>query len=95
MVDLEYLLGTADVVTATGDLCNEVRFGATVTVREKDGSEQNYRIVGLDETDLDRGWVSWLSPIARALLGARLGQCVKFSFPAGEKELLITAITEV
>lgn len=69
-----------------------VRFGASVTVREPSGSETCYRIVGVDETDLDRDWVSWLSPIARALLGARIGQRVRFRFPAGEKELEIVNI---
>jgi transcription elongation GreA/GreB family factor len=94
MVDLEYLLGTAEVPATTGEPSNEVRFGSTVTVQDEDGEEQKYRIVGLDETDIDRCWVSWISPIARALMGARLGQRVKFRFPAGEKELLIMAIAE-
>jgi transcription elongation factor GreB len=95
LADLEYLLSTAEVVAASGEPSNEVRFGSVVTVRDEAGDEQKYRIVGLDETDLDRGRVSWLSPIARALMGTRLGQRVKFRFPAGEKELLITVITEV
>lgn len=66
-----------------------VHFGATVTVRNRRGDELIYRIVGVDETDLDKDEVSWLSPIAKALLGQR----VKFRFPAGEEELEITAIT--
>ena len=52
------------------------------------GSEETrYRIVGIDETDAERGWASWLSPIARALLHTRLGQRVRFKFPSGEDEL--------
>jgi len=71
---------------------DRVRFGATITVREDDGEEACYRIVGVDETDLDRGWVSWLSPIAKALLNARIGQRVRFKFPSGEEELEIVNI---
>ena len=54
-----------------------VRFGASVTVRDSRGIESRYRIVGVDETDIERGWVSWLSPIAKALLNARLGDRVR------------------
>ncbi|MBI4660573.1 MAG: GreA/GreB family elongation factor [Verrucomicrobia bacterium] len=51
---------------------------------------KNY--VGIDETDIDRNWISWLSPIAKALLNARLGQGVRFKFPSGEEELEILSI---
>jgi transcription elongation factor GreB len=67
---------------------DRVRFGATVTVRGRDG-EETYRIVGVDEADAARGWVSWLSPIARALLDAPIGGRVRFRFPSGEEELKI------
>ncbi len=70
-----------------------VRFGASVRVRRADGEEDDYRIVGVDEIDLDRSWVSWLSPIARALLNARRGQRVRFRFPSGEEELEIVEIS--
>lgn len=71
---------------------DRIRFGATVTVRERSGEESRYRIVGVDETDVDRGWVSWLSPTAKALLNARLGERVRVRLPGGEKELEITGI---
>jgi transcription elongation factor GreB len=61
-------------------------------VRRCSSEETRYRIVGLDETDTDRGWVSWLSPIARSLLNARLGERVRFKFPSGEEELEIVCI---
>jgi len=70
-----------------------VRFGASVTVRDRSGGESRYRIVGVDETDIDRGWVSWLSPIAKALLNARLGERVRFKVPSGEEELEIVSIS--
>ena len=62
------------------------------TNRDAAGEESTYRIVGVDEADVDRDWVSWVSPIARALLNARLGQRVRFRFPAGEDELEVVRI---
>lgn len=69
-----------------------VRFGANVRVREPDGSETNYRIVGVDEADADAGCVSWLSPVGRALLNARIGSRVAFRTPAGLRELEVLQI---
>ena len=89
---LEQSLQTAVVVPRPDAHEDRVRFGATVTVRERSGGESCYRIVGVDETDLDRGWVSWLSPIAKALLNARTGQRVRFRSPSGEQELEIVGI---
>lgn len=86
------MLGTAVVVTPPGVPWEQVLFGATVTVRSRSNGEMQYRIVGIDETDADQGWVSWLSPIARALLNAKLGQRVRFKFPSGEEELEIIDI---
>jgi transcription elongation factor GreB len=91
-LDLEDMLATAEIVPANACNPDEVCFGSTVTVREPDGIEHRYRIVGVDEADFDRGWVSWISPIARALTGARVGQRVAFKFPSGEKQLEIVAI---
>ncbi len=92
VVALEQSLRTAEVVPPSAQPWEQVRFGATVTVRDRSGVETRYRIVGVDETDLDRDWVSWRSPLAKALLNARLGQRVGFQTPAGEQELEITAI---
>ena len=90
---LERSLLTAEIVPPPAAPWDTVRFGTTVTVRGPGGEETHYRLVGVDETDLDRDWISWMSPIARALLNARLGQRVKFKFPAGEQELEIVRIT--
>ena len=89
---LEQSLQTAVVVAPPDANEDRVRFGATVTVRERTGGESRYRIVGVDETDLDRGWVSWLSPIAKALLNARVRNRVQFKLPSGEEELEIVSI---
>lgn len=73
------------------DSRREVRFGATVTVRRRSG-DVTYRIVGVDEADPDEGSVSWPSPIAKALMGATVGQKVRFKFPSGEEDLEVIAI---
>ena len=89
---LRQSLQTAFVVDPPVTAEDRVRFGATVTVREPDGEESRYRIVGLDEADADRDWVSWLSPIAKALLNARAGERVRLRLPRGERELEIIGI---
>src|ERR1044071_8087256 len=70
-----------------------VRFGATVCVRDKTGAECTSKIVGVDETDLDRNQVSWLSPVAKALLNARTGDRVRLKLPGGEEELEILSVS--
>jgi transcription elongation factor GreB len=67
-------------------------FGATVSVLDETGAEGHYSIVGLDETDPARGRISWISPLARALLKARTGDSVRFPAPSGQRELEIIAI---
>ncbi len=89
---LEQSLQTAEVVAPPAGEPAVVRFGATVTVREASGEESTYRIVGVDEADPARGWVSTQAPIARALLNAELGQRVRFRFPSGEEELEVIAV---
>jgi transcription elongation factor GreB len=89
---LQRSLESAVIVDPPATQMDLVRFGATVTVRYSSGTESEYRIVGVDETDIDQGCVSWLSPIAKALLNARLGQRVRFKFPSGEEELEIVGI---
>jgi len=55
---------------------DQVFFGATVTYADRDGTEKTVTIVGIDEADLDQGQVSWVSPIARALMKAHEGDVV-------------------
>ena len=89
---LQQSLGSAVVVNPPAVPDDQVRFGATVTVRNQRGEESRYRIVGVDETDIDRDWVSWLSPIAKALLNARVGQLVRIKMPGGEEQLEIVTV---
>ena len=91
-LQIQQSLESAVVVSPPPGPWEQVRFGATVTVRDGGGAETRYRIVGVDETDLDRDWVSWVSPIARALLNARLGQRVRLKFPSGEQGVEIVGI---
>ena len=59
---------------------------------DETGAEARYSIVGLDETDPARGRISWISPLARALLKARNGDSVRFPAPGGVRELEIIDI---
>jgi transcription elongation factor GreB len=72
---------------------DQVFFGATVTYAEEDtGVERTVTILGIDEADSAHGQVSWISPIARALLKAREGEVVKLVTPAGGKEIEILKV---
>ena len=68
-----------------------VRFGSDVTVNQN-GVEERYRIVGVDEIDLENDYISWLSPLARALMAKRVGDVVEFRAPSGLQRLTILAI---
>lgn len=73
----------------------QVFFGATVTITELDGADfqsLTYQIVGIDEAEVSAGRISWVSPLARALMKAREGEVVRFQSPAGLRELEIEAI---
>lgn len=70
----------------------EVRFGATVQVEDADGGVQEFSIVGDDEADVAAGKISWGSPLARSLIGAKTGDVVKWQRPAGSIEVEIIAI---
>ncbi|MBK9325476.1 MAG: transcription elongation factor GreB [Thiobacillaceae bacterium] len=69
-----------------------VFFGATITLLDEAGEEIRYSIVGLDEADPGRNRISWISPLARALLKAKAGDSVRFQAPGGTRELEIVAI---
>jgi transcription elongation factor GreB len=71
---------------------DEVAFGALVTVEDASGERHDFAIVGEDEADAEHGKVSWVSPLARALIGAGVGDTVLWRRPAGEIELEILLI---
>jgi transcription elongation factor GreB len=93
--DLRYYrrrLETAQPVDPAGRDAGVVGFGATVTVRDDAGVESRYAIVGEDEAEPDAGRVSWVSPLARVLDGARVGDHVVWRRPAGALGLTVVAI---
>lgn len=71
---------------------DQVFFGATVTYAEESGAERTITILGIDEADSARGQVSWISPIARALLKAHEGDVVKLVTPAGVQEVEVLKV---
>jgi transcription elongation factor GreB len=92
---LRYLgkrIETAEVVDNAGKDHEKVYFGATVTVADANGAERTVSIVGTDEFDPARGRVSWISPIATALLRAEVGDTVTLRTPRGTEELEVVDI---
>lgn len=70
----------------------QVFFGATVVVCDEQGVEATYSIVGIDEADPAKGWISWVSPLARALLKLREGDVARFASPLGKRELEVLEV---
>ena len=70
----------------------QVFFGATVTYARADGSEHTVTLVGVDEADVSKGKISWLSPVAQALLKAKVDDSVQLRTPSGVEEIEIVAI---
>ena len=85
-------LERAEVVDPAGHPPGEVRFGATVKVDEADGRIETFHIVGDDEADVTVGKISWGSPLAHSLIGAKVGEIVKWRRPAGDTEVKIVAV---
>jgi len=79
----------ADVVDSAGRESDQVFFGATVSVASGPGGERSFTIVGIEEADPARGRVSWISPIAKALFKARVGDVVTLRSPGGTEALEI------
>lgn len=72
---------------------DQVFFGARVTYADEEDRERTVRIVGIDETRPEEGEISWVSPVARALLKAELGDVVTLRAPGGDVELEILEIS--
>jgi transcription elongation factor GreB len=70
----------------------QVFFGATVTYAREDGSEHTVTLVGVDEVDVERARISWLSPVATALMKSKVGDVVKLRIPSGSETLEVVAI---
>jgi transcription elongation factor GreB len=85
-------LESAQVVHSSGRETDQVFFGARVRVKSRDAVKE-VQILGVDEVDPARGVVSWISPIAKALIKARAGETVTLRTPAGEEKLEIIEVT--
>ncbi len=71
----------------------QVFFGATVAIEDLDSGEAGtWQIVGVDEADASAGRISWIAPLARALMRAREGDVVRFNSPAGVREIEVVEI---
>jgi len=71
----------------------QVFFGATVTYAQQNGEKKTVKLVGVDEADLAKGKISWISPIAKALLKSRVGDVIEFTVPAGVEVLEVLTIS--
>ena len=71
---------------------DQIFFGARVTIADPDGVENTYTIVGVDETDVSQGRISWISPLARALIKSREGDSIRFQSPLGVREIDILQV---
>jgi transcription elongation factor GreB len=92
--ELTRILDSVIVLEPPTEDLDTVRFGATVSVRiVSNGDTVRYRIVGVDETDIARGHISWVSPIATALISAEVGDRVRAKLPSGERELEILDVS--
>lgn len=82
--DLEAMLGTAEVINppTSGD---RITFGSTVRLEDESGKEVVYQIVGSEESDPAHGRISILAPLARTLIGKKVGDTVTVQLPAGKK----------
>jgi transcription elongation factor GreB len=92
IAELEARLASAELVDPAKGAMDVVRFGARVTIRALDGTGRAFRIVGIDEANAAEGRVAFVAPVARALLGKRVGDGVVMTTPRGDDEVEILAI---
>jgi transcription elongation factor GreB len=86
-------LDNLEIVDRKPDDLERVFFGAWVELEDDDGQCRSMRIVGADEFDLTKNWISLNSPLARALLGKRQGDDIVFALPVGKQALYIKAVS--
>jgi len=93
--DLRYISARLEsaIVTIPDVSASQALFGATVTVEDEEGEQHSYEIVGEDEADIKANKVSWTSPLAKALIGHKIGESVVWQRPAGNANLEIIKIS--
>lgn len=77
---------------STREQTDQIFFGATVTVERESGATQTVSIVGIDEADAKQGLISWVSPLAKSLFKARVGDSVTLRSPKGDEELYVASV---
>lgn len=92
IAELTRRIASAALVDPRRQTRDEVRFGATVTVRDEDGAPARYTIVGVDEAAPAEGRIAFLAPLARALTGLAVGDTARLETGAGPQELVVEAI---
>ena len=91
--DFEMKLGLAEVIDPTTLSGDRVQFGATVTIEDSEtGEETVYTIVGEHEADIKKRRISLVAPVARGLLGKRVGDDVTITTPKGKREFTIASV---
>ena len=90
-LELEQRIASAVVAAPPADR-GEIRFGARATIRHENGGIRQVHIVGVDEADPPAGLIAFVAPLARALLGRRVGDSVTVRVPGGAEELEVVAI---
>jgi transcription elongation GreA/GreB family factor len=93
--DLRYFnaqIERAELVDLRGQPQEEVHFGAAVSIHDEQGKPHQFTIVGDDEADVGAGKISWASPLAKAMIGARVGDTVVWRRPAGDTQVEIVDI---
>ena len=89
---LEERVAAAELIDPRAAPRDEVRFGATVTLKDENDQARTWRIVGVDEADAKKGRVAFTSPLARAMLGKRAGDVAVVKTPRGDEEHEVVAI---
>jgi transcription elongation factor GreA len=93
VIELEDMIGRADVIDVSKMSGTTVKFGATVTLADEDTDEKKkYQIVGDHEADIKKGRISISSPIARALIGKSKGDSVEVTAPGGARSYEILKV---
>ncbi len=96
IVELGDLLGRAQIIDPASYEHNSVKFGSSVVIQDIDTEkESRYTIVGVAEANLDKGYISISSPLAKAMLGKKVGDEFKVRLPKGEGEFEIVSISYV
>ena len=92
LAHLARVMKAAKIVDPSEQATDEIRFGATVELADEDGNGRVLTIVGDDEADATAGLIAWSAPVARALIGAKVGDERFVRLPAGEKSYEVMSI---